>query len=285
MFDFIDVSAFGGAPLYGILALLALLDSTSFGTLLIPIWLLLAPGRVRPGRLLLYLGTIVAFYFAVGLVIAFGASTFMEEITAFLATQPAKWLQLILGAGLLVFSFTIDGKKKREGDGPGRLARWRARAMGGEDAAEGLGAGTSSLEGAGARAGTTVAAKRSSALALMALALTAAMIELASMLPYLAGIGLITTEGPGWPGNAGLLAGYCAVMVAPALLLLGARLVAARAIEPLLQRLNTWLTKNAASTTAWVVGIIGFLLARDAGTQLGLFEWVGSVLDGIGGGG
>ena len=49
------------------LAALALIDSTSFGTLLIPIWLLLAPGRVRAGRMLVYLGTIAVFYFAVGM--------------------------------------------------------------------------------------------------------------------------------------------------------------------------------------------------------------------------
>ena len=36
----------------GSLVVLALIDSTSFGTLLIPVWFMLAPGRVRPGRLL-----------------------------------------------------------------------------------------------------------------------------------------------------------------------------------------------------------------------------------------
>lgn len=31
----------------GVLVVLALVDSTSFGTLLIPIWLLLTPGKLR----------------------------------------------------------------------------------------------------------------------------------------------------------------------------------------------------------------------------------------------
>ena len=35
------------AGLIGSLVLLALIDSTSFGTLLIPIWMMLAPGRLR----------------------------------------------------------------------------------------------------------------------------------------------------------------------------------------------------------------------------------------------
>jgi hypothetical protein len=67
------------------------------------------------------------------------------------------------------------------------------------------------------------------------------------------------------------MAAYCLVMVLPALALLGARLVARRAVEPLLERINAWMTKHAASTTAWVVGIVGFLLARDAAGRLGLF--------------
>src|SRR5690606_13354204 len=44
------------------LAVLALIDSTSFGTLLIPLWLLLSPGRPSPHRVLLFLGTVAAFY-------------------------------------------------------------------------------------------------------------------------------------------------------------------------------------------------------------------------------
>lgn len=55
------------------LAGLALVDSTSIGTLFIPIWLLLAPGRVSVRRILVYLGTIAAFYFAVGLVLVWAA--------------------------------------------------------------------------------------------------------------------------------------------------------------------------------------------------------------------
>ena len=92
------------------------------------------------------------------------------------------------------------------------------------------------------------------------------------MLPYLAGIGLISTAGPGWPLNAAVLAGYCLVMVAPALVLLAGRLVAAPLVDPLLRRLNDWLGRTAAETTAWIVGIVGFLLARDSITRLGLFD-------------
>nr|BFF20804.1 hypothetical protein GCM10025730_43250 [Promicromonospora thailandica] len=120
---------------------------------------------------------------------------------------------------------------------PGRLGRWRERALGSES-------------GGG------------SALALLAVG--AGLVEVATMLPYLAALGLIGTQGPGWPVSGLWVLGYCVVMVAPALLLTAARLVAARLVERPLGRLDAWLTRNAASTTAWVVGIVGFLVARDA---------------------
>ena len=47
---------------------------------------------------------------------------------------------------------------------------------------------------------------------------------------------------------------------------------AARAVEPALTRFSEWMTKHAASTTAWIVGIVGFLIARDAAVTLGLFD-------------
>ncbi|GAA2131221.1 GAP family protein [Glycomyces algeriensis] len=235
------------------LAALALIDSTSFGTLLIPIWLLLAPGRIRVGRMLAYLATIAVFYFGVGLLIAVGATAFIDDIGALLDTRPALWTQLVLGVGLLVLSFRFDSKKQTGESG--RTARWRERALGIE-AGDGDGATRT----------------KASVLPLMGLALAAATIEVATMLPYLAAIGLVTSAGIGAGGITLTMAGYCLVMVLPALLLLGARLVARNAVEPLLQRINDWMVKHAASTTGWVLGIVGFLVARDAAFRLGLFE-------------
>ncbi|MGO1239978.1 MAG: GAP family protein, partial [Cellulosimicrobium funkei] len=66
-----------------------------------------------------------------------------------------------------------------------------------------------------------------------------------------------------------ILAAYCVVMVAPALLLLLGRLVAARAVDPVLHRLDRWLTKNATDMTGWVLGALGVLLALNAFGRLG----------------
>ncbi|MEU5675395.1 hypothetical protein ABZ749_34945, partial [Micromonospora sp. NPDC047753] len=57
------------------LAGLALIDSTSIGTLFIPVWLLLAPGPVNVRRILGYLATIAVFYLAVGLLLVWGPAT------------------------------------------------------------------------------------------------------------------------------------------------------------------------------------------------------------------
>jgi hypothetical protein len=95
----------GGLMFLGALALLALIDSTSFGTLLIPVWLLMTPGRVRVTRMLVYLATIVAFYFAVGLVIMFGADAFFRHFGGVLESTPALIAQAVIGVALFAFSF------------------------------------------------------------------------------------------------------------------------------------------------------------------------------------
>jgi cytochrome c biogenesis protein CcdA len=248
----------GGLIFLGVLAGLALIDSTSFGTLLIPVWLLAAPGRLRVGRMLVYLATIVTFYFSLGLLILWGAEAFFRQFGSALESTPALVAQLLLGATLFAVSFAIDSRKakaraaERATNGGGRLNKWRTQAMGQP------------------RADSQTMNRDGSLLGLMGLALTAAAIEVASMLPYLAAIGIITSQGPGWPTSALLILGYCMVMVAPALLLMVARIVASRALDKPLRRLDDWLTRNAASTTAWIVGIVGALLAVNAAGGLDL---------------
>lgn len=301
----LDLDAVGGpglglAAMAGVLVVLALIDSTSFGTLLIPVWLLLAPGRLRAGRVLVYLGTVAGFYLAVGIVVLLGAGAFLDRFGDALDTRAAAIVQLLLGIGLFALSFRFDSKRaarkaaqseaapfgatpsaagradavgvspwtgagagagaETAGPGapsspprPGRLSRWRERALGIEADA----------------VGTGVVRTRSSVLPLVGLALGAVAIEVGTMLPYLAAIGIVTTSDVGWPANGAILAAYCVVMVAPALLLLLGRLVAARAVDPVLHRLDRWLTKNATDMTGWVLGALGVLLALNAFGRLG----------------
>ncbi|SDG70012.1 Sap, sulfolipid-1-addressing protein [Lentzea fradiae] len=207
------------------LAGLALLDSTSIGTLFIPIWLMLTPGRVRLGRFAVYLGTITVFYFVVGVLIVLGAS----KLVGHLDGPVALWGQLVLGVVLFALSFRFDGKKKPD------TGKWRNRI---------------SADG--------------SAAALAGVALLAGVVELATMLPYLGAIGMMSAADLR-PAQIGvLLAGYCLVMIMPAVVLLGARLALRDRLDRFLTRLSTWFAEKGASTTGWVLGIAGFLVARDA---------------------
>jgi hypothetical protein len=218
---------------------LALLDSTSIGTLVIPLWLLLAPGPVRVRRPLLYLATIAGFYFAVGVVLSSGADVLAGPLGRVLDTSVVLYAQLLLGVGLFAWSFRFD-PKRQGGDSSARLRRWRERVTPGEAPVRWL----------------------------VVLALTAAVMEVATMLPYLAAVGLLSTSEVKWPDVAVLLAGYCVVMVLPALVLLVGRVAAAARIRPILERLNGWFRRHGTSATGWMLAVAGFLLARDAVARL-----------------
>ena len=230
------------AGLIGSLVLLALIDSTSFGTLLIPIWMMLAPGRLRASRLLIFLATVAVFYLALGVALTAGATALLDDIRPILDSGPFLVVQLVFGIGLLVLAFRTG--KRKPGSEPGRLLRWRERAMAGEGSSR----------------------------ALIGLALAAVTLEAATMLPYLAAIGLLSAAELGLPLTVAVLAGYCLVMILPALGLLAARTVAANAVQPVLEWVNRWMTRNAAETTGWILGIAGFLLASNAARELGLFD-------------
>ncbi|SCL22450.1 Sap, sulfolipid-1-addressing protein [Micromonospora nigra] len=224
------------------LAGLALVDSTSIGTLFIPVWLLLAPGPVRARRILAYLGTIAGFYVVVGVLLYVGGTRLAGALDGALDHRPVLWAQLAVGVGLFLLSFRYDGR--RRGGGRGAVSRWRDRATSGD----------------------------SSVRWLVGLALLAALAEVATMLPYLGAMGLLATSGLGTPAVVALLAAYCVVMVLPAAALLAARVAWPRVVEPVLVRLNGWITRTSGSAMGWILGIAGFLLARDAAVRLELFE-------------
>ena len=230
------------------LAGLALVDSTSIGTLVIPLWLLVAP-RLRVGSFLAYLATVAVAYAALGAALVLGAGTAREALggSAGLASLEDSTaldvVQLVVGlalVGLSVWTEPARAARRRAGreaaTGPGRAARWRSR-----------------LE-----------AGRTSPLAVVGLALAATATEAATMLPYLGAVALVTAADlPAWQWSA-VLAGYVVVMVAPALVLLGVRVLARRWAEPRLARLSAWLGRSSAGALSWVLGIVGVLVALNA---------------------
>ncbi len=252
------------------LPVLALVDSTSVGTLLLPAWLLLAP-RVRPRAVLAYLTVVAGAYWLLGLALLAGADRIVSAVEGG-GDGPARprallVAQLVIGVALLLWALWPDrwrrgrraGRRVSEAPpatadaasgsgrtppptvGPGRLGRWRDRAAAGETRG-----------------------------ALLVLAAVAVLLEAATMLPYLGAVALLASTGLPTGTQVLALAGYCLVMVTPALLLVLGRVVAARRVEPLLQRLEGWSRRDGGEALLWVAGIAGFLLARDAAAALGV---------------
>jgi cytochrome c biogenesis protein CcdA len=216
------------------LAALAVVDSTSFGTLGIPVFLLLAGDRSRMSRLLVYLGTVSLFYFLVGVALMLGLSTAMERFGDVLRSTPAYWVQLVLGVGLFALSYRFDPKRRAKLGKPER--RFEPR-MGGPRA-------------------------------MVLLGLTAGALEVATMVPYLAAIGIMTASELAAGQWVPLLAAYVLVMILPPLALMGVRAIAGDRLEPKLRRLRDWLSRHSASALSWTLAIVGFLLAWDAAAHL-----------------
>lgn len=270
------------APLAITLAVLALVDGLSIGTLLIPVFLLLAP-RLRGSRVLLYLVTIAVFYLLVGILFMLGLVNLVDVAQSFLSSTTGLWIRLLLGAGLLVIAFAMptneQARKKREAAAAERVA---SAARGGAlpDAAAGAADASDATPAAGdpapggriARWRDRLLADGTSPLTVMAVALGAGLIEVATMLPYLVAMGMLAEAELSMPLRFGALAGYCLLMIAPALVLLVLRIVAAPLVKAPLERLAAWLERTASENTAWIVGIVGFILARSAASELGLFE-------------
>ncbi|MBO9627291.1 MAG: GAP family protein [Microbacterium sp.] len=240
----------GGLPLPLALAVLALVDGLSVGTLLIPVFLLLSPGRVRAGRILLYLATIAVFYLVVGLLFLWGLVNLVDVAADFLASPAGVTVRLLVGVALIVVAFVMPTKPAAPAapgvaaPTPGRITRWRERLLD----------------------------PRTRGTAVMAVAVAAGLVEVATMLPYILAMTMLADAGVTTPFRVMALVAYCALMVAPAVVLLVLRLVAAPLVQRPLERFAAWMERTGAENTAWIIGIIGFLVARSAAAELGIFQ-------------
>ncbi|POH60352.1 hypothetical protein CVS28_03805 [Arthrobacter glacialis] len=244
--------------IYAQLAVLALIDSTSIGTLLIPLWLFLRPDakRLMP-RILLYLGALAGFYLVIGVAVLSGASWLLGGLSVdSLAQIPVvQWSMSIAGVLMLGYAlFAGSGKKPAAVGAANRLAgtsQGGAGAQIAEDASTGR-----------RRWQNRIASALESRGGIVALALIAGVLELPTMLPYLAAIGFLVNSTLPLAGELTVLAIYCVVMLIPALVLLGLRVGLGARLDPFLHRVSNKLGKFSAETVLWVVGIVGFLLLR-----------------------
>lgn len=224
---------------------LALVDSTSIGTLLLPVLLLIAP-RVHVGRFLAYLGTVAAFYAVVGLALVAGAGWLLDVGSTLGDLRALRWAELVLGAALLAIGVLGDprrwfGRATPERPDTSRTGRWREHLVG-QEATYG---------------------------AVVTVGLLAALVEVGSMLPFLAAVGLITAADLPAPGVVVVVLGYVLVMVLPALLLLGGRLLLGRRVQAVLDRLAGWMDRHAGGAGLWAAAIVGLVLLQDARLALG----------------
>jgi hypothetical protein len=227
-------------PVLATLAAIALIDSTSIGTLVIPLWLMLDPRRSAT-NVVIYLATLSGFYFLVGVVLMLGAryalDTVGERIAHFIVTTtPGAYLILAIGVALIVASFAIEPKRRERV----RIARGKS-------------AGPSWTERASARSPQTGST--------MALALGAGVVEVATMLPYLAAIGIIAGADISTTARLAVLGGYVVVMAVPALCLLAIRTMAGNRVADRLERIKAWLVKHSPGTISILLLIIGINVA------------------------
>lgn len=231
-------------PLLVTLTGLALLDSTSFGTLVIPLWMMLSP-KLRLSRLVSYLLTVAGFYYGLGVVLYSGASAAQAALDDLAGSETVVWGQLAVGIVLFAWSLVYDPKRlaarrTRRGK-PARVSTWRERVTGADASLGGV----------------------------IGLGLAAAGLEVLTMVPYLAAIGAMAAGDLALSQGVLVLLAYVVVMVLPALLLVAMRIMASRWVTPWLERLSGWMTRHSREALAWVLGIVGFLLASDAITRLG----------------
>lgn len=287
---------FGGLPLPFSLALLALIDGLSVGTLLIPVFLLLHPGRVHARRILLYLVTIAAFYLLVGLLFLWGLVNLVDVASDFLASPAGLIIRLLVGGALLITAVVMPtGDKSAAAASPSASLPASASVLPGTDLPTAHEASGSSIT-TPPPAPAAVAEPRARAsritrwrerlldprtrgTAVMAVAVAAGLVEVATMLPYIVAMTMLADAGIDTPLRVLSLVGYCALMILPAVVLLVLRLVAAPLVQRPLERFAAWMERTGAENTAWIIGIIGFLIARSAATELGLFQAIGSFLD------
>ncbi|XID91443.1 GAP family protein [Paenibacillaceae bacterium WGS1546] len=199
---------------------LALLDTLSPATLGVTAYLLLS-GRERvSSRLLIYLLTVAAVYFALGVAIMSGLDALLSSFSAIFQSRVVSWIALIAGGILFIASFYYPKGKPRDLPQPKSM-------------------------------GMT---------AMIALGLTTSLIEAGTAFPYFAAIGLMTTADLAAYQWVPILAGYNFVMVLPPLVMLLLYLLFGRAMQRPMEKLRAKLAKHSGSAVSWVMCIVGLIL-------------------------
>jgi len=235
------------------LIILALIDSTSIGTLIIPLWLLLRAGRQAIGKVLAYLLVLAGFYWVIGVLLRSGL---LLIDPGFFEHRFFRLAGMVIGVLMVIWALTYRTDAQKE-------ARARKTTVPDGGAPKDQVPGTmQASEQLPRRLRGRVGSALDTGTGVIVLALFAGLLELPTMLPYLAAVGVM--QGAGWGTGMQLLAliGYCWVMIVPALALVAARALAGQRIEAWMQKMGAKASAYAQETLGWVVGIGGYLLIR-----------------------
>lgn len=209
---------------------LALLDTMSPATIGVTVYLLLTVRDRLAALLFTYLSTVALFYFSIGAALLLGLEALLTRFGDALDSRPAFWVQAAIGAVLFVGSWFVPTRRPAPELRMPRVHTGRAMVL---------------------------------------LGLMTGLAEAAIALPYLGAIGILASADLAAYQWVPVIAGYNLVMVLPPMLLyLGWRVIG----ERLRARFDQWRDKLAIASReamAWVMGIAGFLVLRDAVFRLG----------------
>lgn len=211
---------------------LALLDSLSIGTFVIPLMLVLNQGGVKVRPLTLYFFTVCVSYFLIGATLLLGITRLQDALTGVLSSDPIMWFQLVIGILLLLYGVFAPDPKKAEGSEVRQPRNLTDTAV-------------------------------------IGLALTAVVLEAATMVPYLAAIAILSDAAIGMTVRLGVLALYCLVMTLPALICIGLLSIFGERIWARVERFANRAERETKITLMWIAALIGIYLIGNAAQQLG----------------
>ncbi|MFW0111220.1 GAP family protein [Rothia sp. CCM 9416] len=231
---------------YLLLVGLSLIDSLSVGTLVIPLVLIIKWQAMKTAHYTTYLTTIVCAYFMIGCALFMGLGWVIAAFSQVTAMAWFRWILLVLGVALVLFGVLSPNPTRR------------------------------SVEEIVAARSVQVQSKRGKnvgLLSMVVLALGAAVVESATMLPYLAALGIIQSQEIPFVAQLVVLALYCMVMALPAISLgVAVKVLGNRVFERILGVLPR-LEYEAKITLLWIAAIVGANIAHRSAIQLGLLSW------------
>jgi len=199
---------------------LALLDMLSPATLGVTVYLLLTEKERLCSRLVIYLVTVAAFYFFVGVAFMLGMDRLLAAFSSIFQNRIVSWVTLIIGGILFIASFYYPKSKKSDLPRP----------------------------------------KTKSKTSMIALGFTTSLVEVGTAFPYFAAIGLMTTSKLAAFQWLPILAGYNFIMVFPPLILLSLHLLFGRMVRRPLEKLQIQISKHSGSAISWIMCIVGLIL-------------------------